>query len=133
MPKRHPHWQGCASHIALRATITGRASFRAEPWYSQATILKPARWTASRSAVFVNTLTCGAFPTSCISGIASPELQPAETLWVHVDEPIVNRHFASLAGLDAVVAKRCVALGIDRDLIRGQAGFHWWLRTVTAN
>jgi len=21
---------------------------------------------------------------------------------------------------------RCVALGNDRDLIRGQAGFHWW-------
>ena len=23
----------------------------------------------------------------------TPELQPAETLWVHVDEPIVNKHF----------------------------------------
>jgi hypothetical protein len=45
----------------------------------------------------------------------------------------VNRHFASLAELDAVVAKRCVALGNDRDLIRGQAGFHWWPKTVTAN
>jgi hypothetical protein len=63
----------------------------------------------------------------------TPELQPAETLWVHVDEPIVNRHFASLAELDAVVAKRCVALGNDRDLIRGQAGFHWWPKTVIAN
>jgi hypothetical protein len=27
----------------------------------------------------------------------SPELQPAERLWPLVDEPIVNRHFASLA------------------------------------
>ena len=56
----------------------------------------------------------------------TPELQPAETLWVHVDEPIVNRHFDTLADLDAVVAARCVALENDRDLIRGQAGFHWW-------
>jgi hypothetical protein len=56
----------------------------------------------------------------------TPELQPAETLWVHVDEPIVNKHFNSLAELDAVVAERCVALANNRELIRGQAGFHWW-------
>jgi transposase len=56
----------------------------------------------------------------------TPELQPAETLWVHVDEPIVNKHFETIEDLDAVVAERCVALEKDRDLIRGQAGFHWW-------
>jgi len=56
----------------------------------------------------------------------TPELQPAETLWIHVDSPVVNRYFDTLDDLDAVVAKRCVALGEDRDLIRGQAGFHWW-------
>ena len=62
---------------------------------------------------------------SCPSNRYTPELQPAETLWVHLDEPIVNKHFATLAALDAVLAKRCVALAADRDLIRGQAGFHW--------
>jgi hypothetical protein len=56
----------------------------------------------------------------------SPELQPAETLWVHVDEPIANRHFETLADLDAVLAKRCVTLANNRALIRSQAGFHWW-------
>jgi transposase len=56
----------------------------------------------------------------------TPELQPAETLWVHVDEPIVNRHFETLTDLDAAVARQCVALGADRDRIRAQAGFHWW-------
>jgi transposase len=55
----------------------------------------------------------------------TPELQPAETLWLHVDEPIVNRRFDTLADLDAVVAERCRTLAADRDLIRGQAGFHW--------
>lgn len=61
----------------------------------------------------------------------SPELQPAETLWVHVDEPIANRHFETLDDLDAALATRCVALANDRDLIQGQAGFHWWpKRTV---
>ncbi|MBA3325392.1 MAG: hypothetical protein H0T41_09080, partial [Rhodobacteraceae bacterium] len=44
----------------------------------------------------------------------------------HVDEPIVNKHFDTLAELDAVVAERCVVLEKDCDLIRSQAGFHWW-------
>jgi len=55
----------------------------------------------------------------------TPELQPAETLWVHVDEPVVNRHFETIADLDAAVARQRVALGADRDRVRGQAGFHW--------
>jgi hypothetical protein len=37
----------------------------------------------------------------------SPELQPAERLWPLVDEPIANRHVASLAELDAILAARC--------------------------
>ena len=40
----------------------------------------------------------------------TPELQPAETLWVHLDEPVVNRHFDTLAELDAVVAGQCIRL-----------------------
>jgi len=56
----------------------------------------------------------------------SPELQPAETLWVHLDEPLANRHFDTLEDLDAVLATRCVTLANDRDLIRNQTGFHWW-------
>ena len=52
------------------------------------------------------------------------ELQPVDTLCVHLDEPIVNRHFDSLTEFDAVVARPCVRLTADRDLVRGQAGFH---------
>ncbi len=63
----------------------------------------------------------------------SPELQPAETLWIHVDEPIVNRHFDSLADLDAAIARQCVALNADRDRVRRQAGFHWWPDRVLPN
>jgi hypothetical protein len=29
--------------------------------------------------------------------------------------------------------RRCVDLERDRDLIRGQAGFHWWPDRVAAN
>jgi transposase len=56
----------------------------------------------------------------------TPELQPAETLWTHVDEPIANRHFETLQDLDVAVAARCVTLNQNRDLIRSQTGFHWW-------
>ena len=60
----------------------------------------------------------------------TPELQPAETLWVHVDEPIANQHVETLADLDAAVARQCVVLNADHDRVRGQAGFHWWPNRV---
>lgn len=63
----------------------------------------------------------------------TPELQPAETLWVHVDEPIVNRHFETLAELDAVVARQCVALSVDTQRVKGQTGFHWWPERTLAS
>jgi transposase len=40
----------------------------------------------------------------------SPELQPAETLWALVDEPIVNKHIATITELDAKIAQQCVTL-----------------------
>jgi DDE superfamily endonuclease len=54
----------------------------------------------------------------------SPELQPAERLWPPVDEPVANRHFATLDQLDAVVAERCRRL--DPTTIRPHTSFHWW-------
>jgi transposase len=58
----------------------------------------------------------------------SPELQPAERLWSLVDEPIANRHFATLDDLDAVIAERCRCL--DADTIRPHTNFHWWPKPV---
>jgi transposase len=54
----------------------------------------------------------------------SPELQPAERLWPLLDEPLVNKHFATLADLDAAVAQRCLA--IDGDQVKPGTAFHWW-------
>jgi transposase len=56
----------------------------------------------------------------------SPELQPAECLWPLLDEPLVNRHFASLDEVDEVVAARCPALDGEPDTIKAHAHFHWW-------
>ena len=48
-------------------------------------------------------------------------------------DDLVKAMGAVHSDLDAVVAERCVALANDRDLTRGQAGFHWWPSNVAAN
>jgi hypothetical protein len=58
----------------------------------------------------------------------SPELQPAERLWPLVDEPVANRHFATLDELDATVAERCRRL--DATMIKPHTNFHWWPKSV---
>lgn len=54
----------------------------------------------------------------------TPELQPAETLWALVDEPIVNKHIETIDELDAIICERCAALATERDIIKSRAGFH---------
>ena len=62
----------------------------------------------------------------------TPEVQPAETLWTLVDEPIVNRHIPTRADLDRIVSARCAALANQREKIKRQAGFHWWPKIANA-
>lgn len=57
---------------------------------------------------------------------ASPELQPAERLWSLVDEPVVNRAFADLDALEAVLVARCRSLEADPDRLKAHTRFHWW-------
>ena len=59
----------------------------------------------------------------------TPELQPAEHLWPVLDEPVVNSYFATLADLEAVIARRCVAL--DSQDLRTGTSFHWWPKPAT--
>ena len=54
----------------------------------------------------------------------SPELQPAEHLWPVLDEPLANRHFATLADLERVVTERCRIL--NRDQLKPGTNFYWW-------
>jgi transposase len=58
----------------------------------------------------------------------SPELQPAEKLWPLTNEPLVNRHFESLADLEAVQVARCKMLTTMTDDVRARTLFHWWPR-----
>ena len=58
----------------------------------------------------------------------SPELQPAERLWPLVDEPVANRHFATLADLEAVIAERCRRL--DAETVRPHTDLHRWPKPI---
>src|SRR5215207_7816917 len=60
-----------------------------------------------------------------------PELQPAERLWSLVDEPIANRHVASLDELTAVIAERCRRL--DAATLEPHTNFHWWPKPTKPN
>jgi transposase len=57
---------------------------------------------------------------------ASPELQPAERLWVLVDEPVANHAFADLDALETVLVERCRTLEADPRRLRAHTHFHWW-------
>jgi len=63
----------------------------------------------------------------------TPELQPAETLWALVDEPIVNQHIATIAELDEKIAAQCIALAEQREQIQSRTGFHWWPNPIAPN
>ena len=61
----------------------------------------------------------------------SPELQPAECLWPLLDEPIVNRHFATIEDLDTVIAERCNRL--DPAAVAPHTAFNWWPTKIRPN
>jgi transposase len=61
----------------------------------------------------------------------TPELQPAETLWELVDEPLINKHIATIEALEHIVADRCRALADQRAIIKSRTGFHWWPKIAT--
>lgn len=56
----------------------------------------------------------------------SPELQPAEHLWMLADEVLVNRWFSTLDDLQAVLAPHLVRLSHRTQQIRALTLFHWW-------
>lgn len=56
----------------------------------------------------------------------SPELQPAEHLWVLADEVLVNRWFTDLEALQAVLAPHLVRLSYRTHQIHALTLFHWW-------
>jgi hypothetical protein len=56
----------------------------------------------------------------------SPELQPAERLWLLVDEPLANHAVPTIAALEEVLVARCRTLEADPDRVKAHTHFHWW-------
>ena len=56
----------------------------------------------------------------------TPELQPAEHLWPLANEAVANKHFATLADLDAALSERCRTLAAMPEVIKAATGFGWW-------
>ncbi len=56
----------------------------------------------------------------------SPELQPAERLWVLTDEGVANKLFADLDELEEALSRRCAEPADQPELIRSNTLYHWW-------
>jgi hypothetical protein len=56
----------------------------------------------------------------------SPELQPAETLWTLVDEPVVNTFVPNLDKLIDTITERCSNLTTRQPEISSRTNFVWW-------
>ena len=63
----------------------------------------------------------------------TPELQPAERLWPLANEAVANHSFPDLATLGETIARRCLTLCDNPDIIQGATLWHWWPETMNAN
>ena len=60
----------------------------------------------------------------------SPELQPAEHLWLLTNTVLLNRHFATIEELEDTQFARCFELQHRPDVIRSTTSFHWWPQRI---
>ena len=52
-------------------------------------------------------------------------MQPAETLWALVNEPIVNKHVGTIEALEDIIGERCGSLAGQPGINKSRARFHW--------
>ena len=55
----------------------------------------------------------------------SPELQPAERLWLLVDEPLVNQNFETIDEIEKILSSRCNTLTDMKQEIKNLTNYHW--------
>jgi transposase len=56
----------------------------------------------------------------------SPELMPAERLWVLTNEAVANGLFEEIEELEGALVERCVQLLGQTEAIRDLTNYHWW-------
>jgi hypothetical protein len=47
-----------------------------------------------------------------------------------LDEPLANKHIATLQDLDRIIADRCITFVAAPDLYQGRVDFHWWPKPI---
>lgn len=60
----------------------------------------------------------------------SPELQPAEHLWLLTNAALVNQHFATIEDLEDAQFAHCIALQAQPNHIRSTTCFHSWPKQI---
>ena len=60
----------------------------------------------------------------------SPELQPAERLWVLTDEAVANGVFEEIEEVEETLMDRCLELHDQSELIRDPTNYHWWAQAA---
>jgi transposase len=83
-------------------------------------VLDGAGWHTSRKVVVPEGIDLVWLPAY------SPELQPAERLWVMTDEAVANRCFEDLESLMTRQAEHCRRLAARPERLRGPCCYHWW-------
>ena len=61
----------------------------------------------------------------------SPELQPAERVWLLTDVPLKNRHFPILDALTELPVARCRWLEGQDEWVRSLTLFQWWPHRIS--
>ncbi|MGO8947032.1 MAG: hypothetical protein ACLQUY_05085 [Ktedonobacterales bacterium] len=60
----------------------------------------------------------------------SPELQPAEDLWLLTNTVLINQHVATIDELEEVQLACCAELQHQPAMIGSTTCFHWWPRQI---
>lgn len=60
----------------------------------------------------------------------SPELQPAEPLWLLINEAIANHTLLNLDELENMLIYRCHKIRQQHRLVQELTCFHWWAKTT---
>ncbi len=56
----------------------------------------------------------------------SPELMPAERLWVLTNEAVANGLFEEIEEIEQALVERCLELLDQTETIRDLTNYHWW-------
>ena len=56
----------------------------------------------------------------------SPELMPAERLWMLTNEAVANELFEEIEEIEEALVERCIELLDQTEAIRDLTNYHWW-------